>query len=471
MPQLRVVLVHLSPRAATRAGVAALGLASLAIYMLDLHALFGRELRVLGVYVAIFGLVFGLYLLASWLALHRGREDRVVLGLILGFGLLFRVAGLAAPVVLSSDVYRYLWDGRVQWAGINPYRYAPTDEPLRPLRDTAIHPNLNRPDKRTVYPAGAQLMFALVAGVAPSSLTAWRLWLLACEVATIVLLLRLLRRLGRPAAAVILYAWAPLAVFEGVHAGHLDAALLPAVLLALNWRLDGRMLRAGMALGMAVALKLYPAVLLVWWRRREWRLPTACVAVVALAYLPYSLDVGAGALGFLPEYVGRAEDFNVGLRFFVTEAIGATGEVSRTLAMVGLSAALLIVLLVIRGRLVEPADGVVRAGRAAVGAYLVLIPTALHPWYAVWILPFVALTPSPAWLWFTGAVSLSYLAYVWLPAEFPLWARLLEFVPLYALLVWEALGGISWTRGVARAETAGAGLSSPAASPPAGPPR
>jgi hypothetical protein len=73
----------------------------------------------------------------------------------------------------------------------------------------------------------------------------------------------------------------------------------------------------------------------------------------------------------------------------------------------------------------------------AVAAYLVLAPTAMHPWYAVWILPFLTVRPSAAWLWFSGAVALSYLKYAWEPAAFPFWARAVEFLPLYGLLVWE----------------------------------
>lgn len=466
------MLVHLSPRAATRLGLAVLGAASLVLYALNLHALFGRELRVLGVYVAVTTVLFALYLAAAWLVLHRPSEDRTLLVLILGFGLLFRVVTLPAPVVLSSDLYRYLWDGRVQWAGVNPYRYAPSAEALRSLRDETIHPNINRPDKHTIYPPGAQMLFALVAGVAPLSVAAWRLTLLGGEVITGLLLLRLLGRMRRPLTAVILYAWAPLAVFEGVHAGHLDVALLPLLLLALGWRQDRRMARAGAALGMAVSLKLYPAVLLLaWWRRHEWRFPAAGILVVALAYVPYALGVGWGALGFLPDYVGRAEDFNLGLRFFLTEALGVTGEGSRALIMLALGGTLLIALLHIRRRLDETDEGILLAGRAAVAAYLLLIPTALHPWYAVWLLPFLTLAPSVAWVWFTGAVPLSYLAYVWLPAEFPLWARALEFLPLYALLLWESGGRIRWRFGAARAESAAGARSSPAASPPPGPPR
>ncbi len=418
-----------------------LGLLSLGGYALDLHALFGTELRVLGIYVGLFAALFALYLLAAWVVLRPAANDPTLLALVLGFGVLFRLAVLPSPVVLSSDLFRYLWDGRVQWAGINPYRYPPAAPELAPLRDDSIFPNINRPTKRTVYPPGAQVTFAAVAAVAPNSVVAWRVFLLGCEIATGVLLLRLLGRMGMPLVAVIVYAWAPLAIFEGVQAGHLEAAMLPPLLLALLWRQHGRMACAGAALGVAVLIKLYPAVLvLAWWRRREWKFPTACAAVVAAGYLPYLAGVGAGVLGFLPEYFGRDEDFNVGLRYFVTDALGLGSDAARAAAMLALFAALLVVLVRVHRGLGEDADGVgvFQAGAAAVSAYLLLLPTAMHPWYALWMLPFLTLAPSAAWLWFTGAVTLSYLGYVWQPAPFPGWLRALEFWPLYGLLLWNA---------------------------------
>ena len=439
MPRLRRLLVHLTSRLATRAGLTALGTASLAFYALDLHALFGTELRVLRVYVGVFATVFVLYLMAAWLALYRPTEDRVLLWLILGFGLLFRLAAFPAPVILSSDLFRYIWDGRVQRAGVNPYRYPPSAPELAFLRDGAIYPQINRPDKRTVYPPGAEMVFALATHLGLDSVRGWRAVALGCEIATGGLLLGLLARQGVPATAIILYAWAPLAVFEGVHTAHLDAMVLPPMLLALRWRQAGRLALAGATLGAAIALKLYPAILLLaWWRRRDWRLPLAALAVLGLAYAPYTLGVRAGVLGFLPEYLGRSEDFNLGLRYFVTEAIGLHGDTARVLAILALGAALLAALVRIALRRTEDATGIFRATRAAVGAHLALVPTPMHPWYVLWVVPLVAVAPSAAWLWFSGAVSLSYLAYAWLPAPFPLWLRALEYLPVYALLGWEA---------------------------------
>lgn len=426
-----------------RVALLALGLLSIPGYAVDLRAVAGLDVNGMTWYVILFTGQFGLYLAASWLVLARGARDRSVLLLVLAFGLFFRLVVVPTPVRLSTDPYRYLWDGRVQHAGVNPYRYAPAAPALEHLRDEAIHPNINRPTHRTVYPPGAQMLFALVTAVAPDSMVGWRLFLLGCEILTAGLLLRLLHLVGRPPVAVILYAWAPLAVYEGVQAAHVDVAFLPALLLALLWRQEGRMAAAGIALGTAVLIKLYPLVLLIaWWRRGERRFPASCLAVVAAGYVPYAWPVGLGVLGFLPEYFSSGEDFNIGLRWLLTEALRfsadrVTGAIVRGVTMLVLFGVLAYVLLRIRRGLDESADGVLAAGFAAVSAYLLLVPTALHAWYVVWIVPFLALRPAPAWLWFSGAVSLSYLDYAWKPAPFPLWARALEFLPLWALAAWE----------------------------------
>lgn len=431
----------LSARTAVRLALGVLGIASLPGYALDSQTLLGAGVNALVGHVIVFTGLFIFYLAATWLVLRRAGDDRPGLALVLGFGLLFRLAVLPTPVVLSSDVYRYLWDGRVQRAAISPYRYPPAAPELAALREDSVFPNINRPAKPTVYPPGAEALFAAVTALAPDSLMGWRVFLLGCDVVTAALLLRLLRRMGRPAGAVIVWAWAPLAVFEGIQAAHVEPALLPFLLLALLWRQEGRMASAGAALGAAVLVKLYPVVLLgAWWRRGEWRFPLACLGVVAAGYLPHAVPVGLGVLGFLPEYFSSAEDFNVGLRWFVTEGIGLGGqgvarEVARGVAMLGLFGLLAGVLLRIPRGLDEGAHGIFAAGFAGVAAYLLLVPTALHPWYVLWILPFLAVAISPGWLWLTGAVVLSYLTYVGSSA-LPLWARALEFFPLYALLAW-----------------------------------
>jgi alpha-1,6-mannosyltransferase len=413
-----------------------LGAASLLGYALGLPLLVAGSPRTHLAYIGLFGGLFLLYVLAISVVWRWRPDDRLLLGVVLSFAFLFRVSLLASPVVLSSDVYRYLWDGRVQWAGISPYRYPPASVELAPLRDETIHPNINRPDKPTVYPPGAEVAFALVALAAPDSLLGWRVFLLASEAVTVGLLLTLLRRTGMTSPAVIVSAWSPLVVFEGVQAGHVDLAMIPLVLAALAWRQGGSSVCAGIALGGAVLMKLYPLVLLpAWWRRRDWRFPAAVAITVALGYVPHAATIGLGALGFLPEYLGKAEDHNIGLRALLTYPFGLTGELARAVAMVllfGLMAGVVAWVGRANGR---NATGLTRAGALAVATYLLLVPTSVHPWYALWMVPFLCFRPWPAWLYFSGAVTLSYMSYVVEPAPMPWWAWLAEYGPLYALLL------------------------------------
>ncbi len=418
------------------AALVALGALSAAIYAGALSAAAWLGIGLLTAHPVVVAVLFVLYLAAAWLVSVRILSTKQALAVVLGFGLLFRALMLPTPVYLSSDLFRYFWDGRVQLAGVNPYRYAPSAPELAPLRDGEIHPRINRPAARTIYPPAAQWLFALAAALAPGSIVGWRMLLFLFEVATVAMLVLLLRRLGAPPTAVIIYAWSPLVVFEGVQAGHLEAAMIPLVLLALVLRQTGSSVLAGVALGVAVLMKLYPAVLLpAWWRRDDWRFPAATAATVGFGYLPYVAALGAGALGFLPEYLTSPEDHNIGLRALLTYPFGFTGEVARGVAMALLFAALAATVVIIGRRAGQDPPGLWRASTLAVGSYLLLVPTAMHPWYVMWVVPFLCVHPSPAWLYFSGAVALSYMSYVVKPAPLPWWAWLAEYGPLYALLI------------------------------------
>jgi alpha-1,6-mannosyltransferase len=424
-------------QAMARGIVGGLGVISLVGYGVGLPRLVAEAPRPHLAYIGLFATLFLLYLTATSVVLRRGSHDRVILGLVLVFGLLFRVSVLVSPVVLSSDIYRYVWDGRVQGAGISPYRYPPAAAELEALRDETIYPNINRPTKPTVYPPGAQAAFGLMARVAPDSLPAWRAFMLASDLITVALLLVLLRRADVTPVAAIVYAWSPLVVFEGVQAGHVDLAMIPLVLAALIWRQRGSSVGAGIVLGGAALMKLYPLVLLAaWWRPRDWRFPAAVAATVALGYLPHAAGVGLGALGFLPEYFGSPEDHNIGLRALMTYPLGLSGEPGRAVVMALLFGVMAVVLVGIGRANGGDTGGMMRAGALAVATYLLLVPTSMHAWYPVWIVPFLCVYRWPAWLYFSGGVTLSYMSYVVEPAPIPWWAWLAEYGPFYALLLW-----------------------------------
>jgi hypothetical protein len=214
--------------------------------------------------------------------------------------------------------------------------------------------------------------------------------------------------------------------------------MLPFVLLALLSSMDGKSFLAGTVLGTATLIKLYPAVLFpALYRRGDRVFPLVVAATILAGYLPYLIGAGDKVMGFLPEYFGPWEDFNVGLRDVLAFLLGPFTASARPVAILLVTALLAGVALFLARR---GQDGdVLWRGYLMVSAYLVLLPTSLHPWYVIWILPFLCLFPTWGWLYLTGAIALSYVKYLLEPEVLPLGIRLVEFVPLVALLVFQAL--------------------------------
>src|SRR5271154_3430099 len=224
------------------------------------------------------------------------------LRIVLLIALAVRLIAVIAPPFLSTDVYRYVWDGIVQCAGINPFRYIPADSHLAFLRDAKIYPNINRRDyAHTIYPPGSQIIFWTVTRISPT-VTAIKLAMLGFEAVTCYVLIRCLRLLHMRAERVLLYAWSPVCLWEIASSGHADGAALTFISLALLARLTNREKLAGGWLGAAVLVKLYPAALLpAFLRGRRLRVAWVMLAVIAAGYLFY-LRKGVSVLGFLPTF-------------------------------------------------------------------------------------------------------------------------------------------------------------------------
>ncbi len=350
-------------------------------------------------------LVQGGVYVAAVLLLCRGAP--VGLGWVLGIAVALRLMLLVAPPFHSTDVYRYVWDGRVQGAGINPYVYVPNDPALAPLQDAAVWPRINRADYApTIYPPAAQALFLLVTRVS-DSVAGMKIALVLLEGVTAWVLVRLADRKALPRRMLLVYAWSPLAVWEIAGAGHVDAAMATFVMLAVLAREQGRDGWAGVALGLAVLVKFLPVVILpALWRRGDWRLPACLALVVVAGYLPY-LGAGWKVLGFLPSYAGE-QGLSDGTGFWLARlAGGLTGMTVSPLAYVAFAgcglAALALALVAWRpqGRDVTAASlAMVAAGTAAL--------SPVYPWYFLWIAPFLCFVPSLPLLWLTAGGAVLY---------------------------------------------------------------
>jgi hypothetical protein len=245
-----------------------------------------------------------LYLGAAFLILTQP-VDRFTFPLILIVAVADRLAALFAEPYLSSDVYRYVWDGIVQHAHISPYRYVPGDPALALLRapHQEIFDNINRRDyAHTIYPPAAQALFYLVTWISPT-VTFMKTVMVLFEGVTMYALVTLLHHLGVRRERTLLYAWCPLVIWEIAGSGHLDSAAMAFIALALLARYRKQSIMTGLFLGVAILLKFYPVVLLpALYRRGDFKMPAAVAAVIALGYAAYS-SVGLLVFGFLGGYV------------------------------------------------------------------------------------------------------------------------------------------------------------------------
>ncbi len=367
--------------------------------------------------IMLFWLAFAVALICLRRTGLRAALVLVVLGTVA-----LRLAALTAVVPLSDDLYRYAWDGQVQASGTSPYRYAPTAPELAQLRTDWLFPDaegcrqelnrgpgcirINRENVRTVYPPIAQAWFLLGHSLGASELRdlGWELLALFADLATVVLLWRLLVARGRDPRWVAVYAWSPLAVLEAVQNGHVDgfATFFVVLAVALAGRRPGW---SGAALGAATMIKLYPALLLpVLLSRRPLRVGTAFLAVCIVSYLPHVLVLGGDVLGFLPDYL-EEEDYSSGDRYLLLRPLGLVGTPA-TLVAGGLGLAVLAVVLR-RLATAAPEDSAL----LLLGAAL-LIATPVQPWYGLPLAALAALALRPAWLAVPAAAYPAFFAVV-----------------------------------------------------------
>jgi alpha-1,6-mannosyltransferase len=355
------------------------------------------------------GIAAGLLTIAAARLVEHVPADRA-LWLIFGLGIVLRLYALLFDPLLSSDIYRYIWDGRVQAAGINPYRYVPADTALAFLRDGTIFPHINRADTAvTIYPPVAQFFFLMVTRIG-ENVTVMRLALLGCESVTVILIMLLLRRMNRPVARVIAYLWHPLPLWEIANSGHVDALTVALMLLGLWIALTGHALRGAVSITLSMLVKPYAAPVLAGiWRPWDLRMPLVVIATVGLCYLPY-LSVGWGVLGFLTKGYLTEEGISAGNDLWLLSLWRSVfGEhQGDVIAYVALAA----LVLLFKGLSVARNPDRTIASRLSDINMLLLLALLLlspnYPWYFLIVTPFVALCGSaPTWVVSIGGLLLS----------------------------------------------------------------
>jgi len=416
----------------------ALGFA--ALDLLAVYGFLGQRLYPLNpawVYLLLYAIAFGIYVYAA------GRLvpllcPKNALGLILGGAALFRLAVVFAPPMLSTDIYLYIWDGRLINHGINPYHWAPNALPLQFLRDD-IWSRAEYKSYQSIYMPISQGIFALANLLFGSNPIGYKCVYLLFDFGVIGLLLTILKRLNRPLTQVIWYAWCPLPITEVSLAGHQDIVgvffLLAAFALAMR---GGKTLAwTALLLAASVMTKGFSLLLIPLFARvhgRAFLVWAAC----GLLYLGMPLWV------YLPEFLHGMHQYlenvhvNSGLFGWVNLGLSYVTKHWHYPITEKLSdAALLGVTYWSIRRPIDSYAELLHRALWVLGVTLLVIPT-LFPWYLLWTLVFVPLVddrPRFAFVLLSGTSVLLYVYYFSFQAYW--WVSAAEYGPFYLLLAWE----------------------------------
>ena len=320
-----------------------------------------------------------------------------------------RLAVFAMPP--GDDVWRYLWEGKVQLHGFNPYLHSPHSDALALLRD-AFWRNINHSEWPAIYPPGAEWLFAQMARISTQPIFFKVVFTLA-DLLVVFLLLR--TNTGRERyRATAWFAWNPLVVCAFAGAGHFDSVMLLALVAAV-WALHradplGQQapawswsLASAVFLGLAISLKTVPLFLLPVW---AFALGARSVVLVLSIGIPWLFSLGYGGIRVVSQPLrefAKVTRFNDVLWWFTEKTIWPNPAQKNGVYM--------IVLCVVVAALawVFHKDWR-RAALWVLGAVLVLSP-ALHPWYVTWILPLACWRKNFAWFVFSISAQICLLAW------------------------------------------------------------
>jgi Glycosyltransferase family 87 len=377
------------------------------------------------------------FIAAAWLLRKVPLRAAVVLIVLGGIGV--QLVAVSAPPQNSNDLYRYIWDGRVQAAGVDPYRYVPTASQLTGLRDeflfhpraeycvspsyVASHPAaelaagctaINRPTVPTIYPPVAEAYFLGVHFLPSASNSTKPIQATTALVAVLITVLLLfgLKRLRRDIRTAALWSWCPLVALEAGNSAHVDvvaAGIAAAAILVLaTARTTRRTILGGVLLGLAIATKPTPALAVPALlargdatprspregiRHRWFTVAAAASSAFIAVYVPHLLAVGSKVIGFLPGYL-QQENYTTGTRYGIIGLL-VTGPLASAMAVLILAAVALAVLQF--GDPSRPWQGALVMTAAALA-----VTTPHYQWYALLLVMLVAFDGHPEWLAFAA---------------------------------------------------------------------
>ena len=371
------------------------------------------------------------------LSVKNSNISKKIIWVILVFSLVFRLTLL--PATPSNDIFRYLWEGKIQLHGINPYSQPPVSLNLEHLRDNFFS-GISHKHLTAIYPPLTLMVFAIANFISHSFVSIKSAFLLF-DILSIFVLVKYLKVMRKEPANVLIYAWSPLVLVSFAARGHCDSLQIFFVMLALYLYSIRKNAKSVVSISLAVMSKFVSIIIVPFLiPRKKFRYLAILFLVIILLYLPYCSAV-KGLFSTLFQF-GTQYRYNDSIHFLFLCLSFGSPFLSKTITLIIFS-------IVFFFLYKKYHDNILRFAFLVYGSFLILAPT-VHPWYLTWIVPFLCFYHSKAWLVLTGTVIFYYFMnhsffsklieynneLVWREVH---WLKLPEYLPFYFLLIYEFL--------------------------------
>lgn len=345
-----------------------------------------------------------------------------------------RIAFVNTEPIGSDDLYRYMWDGKVQYSGINPYMYSPNDPKLISLHSEILPKQLNFQDMKTIYFPFSQWLFYLAYSLSGENVWGYKLLIIIADFLTLLTLILILKRKNKDLKFILLYAICPLFILNFSIDAHLDAFGLPLFLLSIYIFERGNIAASAFLLGLSISIKPVGLVLIPIYflstqgLKNRIVLILICALTFGIQFIPYLFKSNPfeAFLIYTKHWMYNGFVFNI-INYFEHD-----NQLTRLITGFSLSV-LLLALYFSKYEFYEKVYYAIML--------LILLSPVVHPWYFAWLIVLLPVITKWSGIYLAAASSLTaitilnYKLYgVWIDYWFVL---LLEYVPVLVLVIYE----------------------------------
>ncbi len=356
---------------------------------------------------------------------------------------ILRIIFIPVHPVGSDDYYRYLWDGKVQANGLNPYAYAPDAKELTYLHSDILPKYVNHANMKTLYPPLTEILFYVSYLIGGESYLGLKLLLLLFDLMTIYGIFLILKKLNIDKKYLLIYAFSPLPIFQFFIDAHADGFGLAFIIFAIFFYLDNRKILSYILVGLSICIKPIGLLFipLLFFNEKSFSERTKIILLPVLIctamYIPYVFT----GLPF-QALIKFAEKWTFnGVVFDILNSFMHNNQKVRLIC--GIIYFLIFMLILFRRKdLLE---------KIYLSIFLLLIfSPVVHPWYVSWLAVLLPFVPRWSGIFFVSLVSLTaitdlnyQISGIW--KEYTI-VLILEYVPVIAIFLYEVFKSIKPSR-------------------------